>query len=130
MQSIEPTNVPLKLGGATEQSPAAAETGDEWIEIERRAIHYRRSPSLATTWEKVSAEEFPWFGMAEVMLLKSDEELVSTWREVPEAARLVAKAFEQIGARWLDGAEAMAAMIQRMRRARDVVEAEREGGAA
>lgn len=59
----------------------------------------------------MSAAEFPWFGMAEVMLMKSDDELAGCWRELPKDARQADAAFRQIGARWLDGAEVMAAMI-------------------
>jgi hypothetical protein len=83
-----------------------------------------------TTWEEVSAAEFPWFGIAETMLPKSDEEIADIWRELPEVAQQGLAAFQQIGARWLDGAEAIAAMLQRMLRARDIVEAESEGGEA
>jgi hypothetical protein len=84
-------------------------------------IHYRRSPSHVAGWAEVSAEEFPWFGMAEVMLVKSDEELVGAWRELPDATRLAAEAFRQICARWLNGAEAMATAIRRLDQARNVV---------
>jgi hypothetical protein len=68
--------------------------------------------------------------MAEVMLAKSDEELAGFWSEFPGDALKTTAAFRQICARWLDGAEAMVAITQRMALARDVVEAGRKGGKA
>jgi hypothetical protein len=113
-------------------APAEPDTGVEKDPIAAIAatIQYRRSPSHVDRWQEVSADEFPWFGMAEVMLQKSDEELADAWRDIPEAAQLTTKAFQEIGARWLDGAEAMAAIMHRMTLARDTVEAESEGDGA
>lgn len=45
MQGIQHTNPPLKLGRVPEPSPAV-EVDDALIEIELRAINYRRSHDL------------------------------------------------------------------------------------
>jgi hypothetical protein len=120
----QPTHKCAAEAGESHGAKPSWGASDELTEIELRAIHYRRSPSHATTWAKVSAAEFPWFGMAEVMLAKSDDELAGFWRECFGDALKMTAAFQQICARWLDGAEAMAAMVRRMERTQNGVEAE------
>jgi hypothetical protein len=134
MREIPNANAtPLQLWRTGSAMPAVTPTSPDDPDLDaliRAGIHYRRTPSHVTAWQEVSAAEFPCFGMAEMMLQKSDEELADAWRELPEEIQQATRAFQEIAARWLDGAEAMAAMVHRLLAARDSVEAEKEGGAA
>jgi hypothetical protein len=89
---------------------------------------YRRIPPDIASWKKTSTEEFPWHGMAEVMLPLGDAEIDGLWRDNPGAALRAYEAFRSIGLRWLAGAETMAGMMRRMAAALERLEAESEGG--
>jgi hypothetical protein len=127
MRDLQTTTPTLRLGAASEKSAPEDEPYDG---VAAAIRNYRRGPPDAKTWLIVSEAEFPWFGMAEVMLHKSDDELAATWRDLPEEAQKSTTIFEKIGLRWLDGAEAMTAMMNRMMAARDSVKAERKGDEA
>jgi hypothetical protein len=92
-------------------------------DIPRPAKAFKRTPS------DPQQNEFPIFALAEALLEKSDRELVDGWEALPEASAELTVAFAGIGRRWLNGAEAMLFMSQRMQAAHRAYVAETEGGA-
>jgi hypothetical protein len=98
-------------------------------DIPRPAKAFKRTPSDPQEWVIAAQNEFPIFALAEALLEKSDRELVDGWEALPEASAELTVAFAGIGRRWLNGAEAMLFMSQRMQAAHRAYVAETEGGA-